>query len=141
MKEASQPLNSQDAAADRKTAQPLDYKATARVNKDGKPYVNFDAIEESPKFRELVRSKKRFLVPAVVLFLSLYILFPLLISYTNWLHQPFIADISWSWVYAFGLFIMTWTLVTIYMRKAAKFDQMASDVLNESGYSEGDGVQ
>lgn len=106
-----------------------------------KPAVDFDAIEESPKFQELVKAKKRFLIPSVTIFLALYILFPLIISYTNVLDARFIGDISWNWVYALGLFIMTWTLVIIYMKKAASFDKTATEVLNESGYGEGSGVR
>ena len=70
-----------------------------------------------------MRKKKRFLIPSTILFLGLYILFPFIISYSDVLNASFIGDISWSWVYALGLFIMTWILVTIYMKKAAEFDR------------------
>ncbi len=83
-----------------------------------------------------MKKKKRFLIPSTFLFLGLYILFPLIISYTNVLNSSFIGDISWSWVYALGLFVMTWILVTVYMKKAAEFDRMATDTLKEFNYKE-----
>ena len=97
---------------------------------------DYQAIEASPKFRELVGKKKRFLLPSTILFLGLYILFPLIISYSDVLNTSFIGDISWSWIYALGLFVMTWVLVTIYMKKAAQFDRMAEETLKEFNYKE-----
>jgi uncharacterized membrane protein (DUF485 family) len=97
---------------------------------------DFEAIEASAGFRELVKKKKKFLLSSTILFLGLYILFPLIISYTNVLDASFIGDISWSWVYALGLFVMTWILVTVYMKKAAEFDRMANDTLIEFNYEE-----
>lgn len=97
---------------------------------------DFVAIEASEKFQELMKKKKRFLAPSILLFLGLYILFPLIISYSNVLNASFIGDISWSWVYALGLFVMTWVFVTVYMKKAAQFDRVAVEVLKEFNYEE-----
>lgn len=101
---------------------------------DGMP--DFEKIENSSSFRELMRRKKRFLIPTTILFLGLYLLFNIVISYTDWLNATFIGDITWVWVFAFGLFAMTWILVTIYMKRAAKFDEMAKNTLKEFEYDE-----
>ena len=95
---------------------------------------DFEAIEASAGFRDLMRKKKAFLIPTTVLFLGLYLLFNVIISYTNLLDARFIGDISWAWVFAFGLFAMTWILVTVYMKRAAKFDEMAWETLKEFNY-------
>src|SRR5690606_38552586 len=92
---------------------------------------DFEKIESSAGFKSLMRKKKMFLIPLSALFLGLYLLFNIVISYTNWLDAPFIGDISWVWVFAFGLFAMTWILVTVYMKKAATFDEMADETLKE----------
>jgi len=104
--------------------------------KDSPVLPDFEEIEASSSFQELMKKKKAFLVPSTILFLGLYILFPVLISYTTILEASFIGDISWSWVYALGLFVMTWILVTVYMKKAAGFDRMANDTLKEFNYEE-----
>lgn len=95
---------------------------------------DFEEIERSAGFRNLMKKKKMFLIPLSVLFLGLYLLFNIIISYTNWLNASFIGDISWVWVAAFGLFAMTWILVTVYMKKAATFDEMADETLREFDY-------
>jgi uncharacterized membrane protein (DUF485 family) len=113
--------------------QKLVEKKGNRQNKS-RALPDYIAIEESASFKSLIRKKKRFLIPSTILFLGLYILFPLIISYTNVLNVSFIGDISWSWVYALGLFVMTWVFVTVYMKKAAEFDKMANETLKEFNY-------
>lgn len=95
---------------------------------------DFLAIESSAGFRNLMKKKKAFLIPTIVLFLGLYLLFNFVISYSNILDATFIGDISWVWVFAFSLFAMTWILVTVYMKRAEKFDKMAQDTLKEFHY-------
>jgi len=95
---------------------------------------DFLAIESSAGFKELMKKKKAFLVPTTILFLGLYLLFNFIISYSNILEATFIGDISWVWVFAFSLFAMTWILVTVYMKRAEKFDKMAQDTLKEFNY-------
>ena len=101
---------------------------------DGTP--DFQKIENSASFRDLMSRKKRFLIPATILFLGLYLLFNVVISYTDWLNASFIGDITWVWVFAFALFAMTWILVTFYMKRAEKFDKMALETLKEFDYDE-----
>ncbi len=98
--------------------------------------LDFQKIENSAGFRDLMRRKKRFLIPTTILFLGLYLLFNVVISYTDWLNASFIGDITWVWVFAFALFAMTWILVTVYMKRAEKFDEMAKDTLKEFDYEE-----
>ena len=92
---------------------------------------DFEEIVRTDQFQELVAAKKKFLVPSIILFLGLYLLFPILISYTDALEKSAIGDISWAWIYAFCLFIMTWAMATLYMKKSAGFDQMAEKVWKE----------
>ncbi|MBS4205430.1 DUF485 domain-containing protein [Lederbergia citrea] len=112
-------------------------KGTLKGKKHNKQAVDFEEMERSIPFQELIFAKRKFLVPSIVLFFGLYLLFPILISYTNVLDKPAIGDISWTWIYALLLFVMTWVLATIYMKKAAGFDRMAEKVWKEEVHAEG----
>ncbi|MCG7406254.1 DUF485 domain-containing protein [Paenibacillus sp. ACRRX] len=90
-------------------------------------------IAQSPHFRALMYKKKRFIIPATIFFLVFYLALPLLTSYTTILNQSAIGPISWAWIFAFAQFIMTWTLCTLYVRKAAKFDHMVRKLSREWG--------
>ncbi|GAB2671181.1 DUF485 domain-containing protein [Paenibacillus thermoaerophilus] len=93
--------------------------------------LDYEAIAASSKFRQLISSKKKLIVPLTLLFLAFYFTLPILTSYTKILNQPAIGDISWAWLFAIAQFIMTWILCTVYVKKAASFDRLAEEVLTE----------
>ncbi len=93
--------------------------------------IDFEKTVKSKEYKVLMKAKKRFLVPSIILFFGLYLIFPILISYTDILDTPAYGDISWAWIYSLLLFVMTWTLATIYMKKATTFDQMVEDIFKE----------
>ncbi|HEY4553568.1 MAG TPA: DUF485 domain-containing protein [Bacillaceae bacterium] len=93
--------------------------------------IRYERMQSNPKFKELIDKKKKFILPLTVFFLLFYFGLPLLAAYTKILHQPAVGDISWIWIYSFAQFIMTWTLVTLYMKKASTFDALAKEVLEE----------
>lgn len=94
---------------------------------------DYEKIAGSPEFKHLLNTKKKFLIPSTIFFLSLYILLPILTSYTTILNKPAIGSISWTWIYSIGLFIMTWIMCMVYVRKAAKYDAMADEIVEKQG--------
>ena len=96
-----------------------------QLPKKSSPYSEqeYIAISESPEFKALSKRKAAFIVPITITFLLLYFLLPILSSFTNVLDGKAIGEITWIWVYSFGLFIMVWVLTMIYVKKAASFDK------------------
>ncbi|MBZ9535965.1 DUF485 domain-containing protein [Cytobacillus oceanisediminis] len=101
------------------------------AKKQSEPY-DFVQIANSSKFKQLMSQKKKFLIPLTVFFLLFYFMLPILTSYTTILNKPAIGSITWTWVYAFAQFIMTWVLCMIYVRKAIKFDHLAAEIVEEN---------
>ncbi|KIL38755.1 membrane protein [Gordoniibacillus kamchatkensis] len=95
--------------------------------------VNYTDIAKSGKFRELLRQKRKFLVPMTVFFFAFYFLLPILTSYTTFLNAPALGPVSWAWLFAFAQFIMTWALCIVYSRRAVKFDALIQEVKREQG--------
>lgn len=52
-------------------------------------------------------------------------------AYSKVLNTPALGAITWAWVFAFAQFVMTWTLVTIYARKATQFDDNVNRILDK----------
>lgn len=100
--------------------------------------IKFERVVEKQKFKELTQKRKRFIVPMTVFFLLFYFSLPILTSFTDVLTNPAVGDINWAWVLAFLQFIMTWTLVTLYMKKSASFDQITDEILKEEVTKGGD---
>jgi uncharacterized membrane protein (DUF485 family) len=83
---------------------------------------DWEALERSPEFRELIARKKKFVLPATIGFLAWYIGFILLAGYApDWMGNEFLVDgITVGYALAFSQFLMVWGLAWAYLRKAAK---------------------
>ena len=86
------------------------------------------AVERSPEFRELVRKKRSFVVPATAFFLTWYFGFIILAGYApDFMGREFLTDgLTVGYVLALSQFVMTWALGAWYLRKADReFDPLA----------------
>ncbi|GAB3057304.1 DUF485 domain-containing protein [Virgibacillus ainsalahensis] len=92
---------------------------------------NFVKTAESSEFKRLLSQRKKFIVPCAIFFLIFYFTLPVLTSYTSFLNQPVIGDISWAWIFALSQFVMTWILCTIYVKKSANFDKQANEIIED----------
>lgn len=93
--------------------------------------IDYDKIAELESFKQLTKKKNKFLWTLTAIFLTLYMLLPILTSYTNILHQKAIGEVTWVWIYSAGLFVMTWSLAHFYVSRANKFDKDAQEVIDE----------
>lgn len=99
--------------------------------------IDYVAVEQSEEFQALMLKRKKFIIPYTIFFLVFYFLLPIFTSYTTFLNQPVIGDISWVWLFATAQFAMTFLFCIIYVKKAGKFDEEADKIienqLNEGG--------
>jgi uncharacterized membrane protein (DUF485 family) len=95
--------------------------------------IEYGKVAQSEKFKELIASKKRFIIPMTVFFLLFYFILPILTSYSNVLNNSAIGPISWAWVYAFAQFVMTWALCIIYSKKSKEFDRKIEEIKSDIG--------
>jgi uncharacterized membrane protein (DUF485 family) len=94
-----------------------------------RPDIDWEAVERSPEFRELVRRKKAFVIPGTLFFLSWYFGFIILAGYApDFMGREFITDgLTIGYVFALSQFVMTWVLGWMYLRKADRvFDPLAA---------------
>ena len=88
------------------------------------------AIERSPEFQELTRSKKAFVVPATIFFMAWYFGFIALCGYApDFMGKEFLTDgLTVGYVLALTQFLMTWVLGAMYVRRANRsWDPLAQD--------------
>ena len=95
--------------------------------------LNYQEIAASAEFKELLATKRRFKIIVITFIMAFALLLPILAFYTDILTMPAIGPISWGWVYAFAQFVMTWSICQVYIKKAAKFDEMAKRILERAG--------
>ena len=98
--------------------------------------IDWDTVERSPEFRELMKRKRSFVVPATIFFLAWYFGFIVLTGYApDFMGREFITDgLTVGYVFALSQFLMTWVFGWIYMRRANRtWDPLAERVRNSVG--------
>jgi uncharacterized membrane protein (DUF485 family) len=92
--------------------------------------VHWEGLEQTDEFRQLVRRRFRFVLPATIFFLVYYFLLPL----GNGLAPDFmktrvIGQVNIAYLFALSEFVMAWVLAALYIRKAnGVFDALAAKV-------------
>ena len=104
------------------------------------PRYDWESIEHSPEFQELVRKRRSFVVPATIFFLAYYMGFILLCGYA----KDFMADsvyqgLTVGYCLALTQFVMVFVLGIMYLRKSDRdYDPLAQRVVDlaEQGTAE-----
>ena len=94
------------------------------------PDVNWESIAASERFRNLLRAKRRFIIPAMIFFIVYYFALPVAVGYA----RPFMEKRVWgavnlAYLFALSQFFMAWIVAAVYMRAATKFDKMAREAI------------
>jgi uncharacterized membrane protein (DUF485 family) len=93
--------------------------------------VDWEVIERSPEFRELVARRRRWVLPATIFFLAWYLGFILLAGYAeDFMGSSIYEGFTVGYLLALSQFVMTWGLAAWYLRKADReFDPLEREVV------------
>ena len=89
-------------------------------------------VERTSAFKELVRRKRGFIIPATIFFLVFYFGLPFLTAFTTLLDVKVIGAINLAYLYAFAQFAMTWILMHLYVSRANKWDDLVDRARHEA---------
>ena len=94
------------------------------------PRVDWEAIERSPQFRELIAARRRFVLPATIFFLSWYIGFILLAGYApDFMARSVYEGLTVGYCLALTQFVMVGALGLMYLRRSERvYDPLAAQV-------------
>lgn len=93
--------------------------------------IDYTKIAQSASFKALLAEKRKFIIPLSLFFLAFYFTLPILTAYSTVLNQQAFWGMTWAWIFAFAQFIMTWGLCMIYSSRAAKFDILVEDIMQQ----------
>ena len=93
--------------------------------------VDWEGIERSEEFRELVKTRRSFVVPATIFFLAYYMAFILLAGYApDFMGESVYEGLTVGYCLALTQFVMVFVLGVWYLRKADReFDPLAERVV------------
>ena len=101
--------------------------------------VDWEAIERSPEFQELVTRRRAFVLPATIFFLAFYMAFILLAGYAeDFMASSVYEGLTVGYCLALTQFVMVFALGLMYLRRADReYDPLAQRVVTMAG--DGDG--
>ncbi len=95
-------------------------------------------VERTSAFKELVRAKRAFIIPATIFFLVFYFGLPFLAAFTTVLNVKVVGPLTLAYIYAFAQFAMTWILMHLYVSRANRWDGLVDRARQEAaGEAEG----
>ena len=93
----------------------------------------WDRVAESHEFRDLMATKKIFIIPAFIFFLVYYFLLPVLVGYApKFMDQKIWGNVNLAYLFALSQFFMAWTIAGLYVRAGDDFDQISKDIIDKA---------
>ena len=94
--------------------------------------IPWETIAASPRFRTLLRAKRRFIIPAMIIFIVYYFALPALVGYARPLMEKrVLGPVNLAYLFALSQFFMAWIIAALYVRAANRFDRQARDIIKE----------
>jgi uncharacterized membrane protein (DUF485 family) len=92
----------------------------------------WDRVAASREFRDLMATKKIFIIPAFVFFLIYYFLLPILVGYApQFMSIKVWGNVNLAYLFALSQFFMAWTIAGLYVRAGDNFDEISKDIIEK----------
>jgi len=93
----------------------------------------WDKIAESKEFKDLMATKKTFIVPAFIFFVVYYFALPVLVGYAPGLMSTkVIGQVNLAYLFALSQFFVAWIIAGLYVKAANNFDRLSKDILDKT---------
>jgi uncharacterized membrane protein (DUF485 family) len=98
------------------------------------PEIDWDAAANSPEFKELIRKKRNFVLPATAFFMAWYFGFIILAGYApDFMGESIYEGFTVGYLIALSQFVMVWVLAGLYLKRADRdFDPLARKVIERT---------
>jgi uncharacterized membrane protein (DUF485 family) len=108
------------------------------VNPNESSQSTWDQIAESRQFKDLMATKRIFIVPAFVFCVVYYLALPVLVGYApQFMSTKVIGVLNLAYLFALSQFFVAWLIAGLYVRAAADFDRLAKDILDKTENGKG----
>ena len=98
----------------------------------GEPAYDWERIERSPEFQELVHRRRSFVIPGTIFFLAYYMGFILLCGYApDFMASSVYEGLTVGYCLALTQFVMVFVLGILYLRKSDRdYDPLSHKVVD-----------
>ncbi len=110
-------------------------EAPAPKERETTAAIDWEGIERSPEFQELVRKRRSFVLPATIFFLVYYMAFILLAGYAeDFMESRVYEGLTVGYCLALTQFLMVLVLGLAYLKRADRdYDPLAEKVVDLAG--------
>ncbi|HLY92539.1 MAG TPA: DUF485 domain-containing protein [Candidatus Angelobacter sp.] len=117
--------------ADSKTTPGATSATPASSAPSGDGASQWDRVAAMDEFKQLLKSKARFIVPATIFFIVYYFLLPWLVGYyPQKMDKRVWGSVNIAYLFALSQFFVSWLIAWLYVRAARKWDDSAKNILN-----------
>jgi uncharacterized membrane protein (DUF485 family) len=92
----------------------------------------WDKIAESKDFKDLMATKRIFVVPAFIFFVVYYFALPVLVGYAPAFMSTKVGLVNLAYLFALSQFFVAWIIAGLYVRAANDFDRLAKDIVEKA---------
>lgn len=112
----------------------IEIAKAAPVSEPGEPQSVWDKIASSTEFKDLMATKKVFIVPAFIFFVVYYFALPVLVGYApQFMSTKVFGHVNLAYLFALSQFFVAWLIAGLYVKAANDFDRLAKDILEKNG--------
>jgi uncharacterized membrane protein (DUF485 family) len=97
----------------------------------------WDRVADSQAFKDLIATKKIFIIPAFLFFLVYYFLLPVLVGYAPQLMATKVwGNVNLAYLFALSQFFMAWIIAALYVKAGDNFDRLSKHILDNVAVSD-----
>jgi len=94
----------------------------------------WDRVAAMDEFKQLLRAKAAFVIPATIFFIVYYFLLIVLVGYfPKFMDKRVLGPVNIAYLFALSQFFVSWGLAWLYVRAARGFDGLAAHILERLG--------
>jgi len=95
--------------------------------------TQWDRIAASQQFKDLMATKKVFIVPAFIFFVVYYFALPILVGYAPSFMATKVGVVNIAYLFALSQFFVAWIIAGLYVKAANDFDRLSKDIIEKAG--------
>ena len=100
--------------------------------------TEWDRIAATQQFKDLMATKKVFIVPAFIFFVVYYFALPILVGYApNFMATKVIGVVNIAYLFALSQFFVAWLIAGLYVKAANDFDRLSKDIIESAENQKG----
>jgi uncharacterized membrane protein (DUF485 family) len=100
--------------------------------------TEWDRIAATQQFKDLMATKKIFIVPAFIFFVVYYFTLPILVGYAPaFMATKVIGNVNIAYIFALSQFFMAWIIAGLYVKAANDFDRLSKDIIEKADGTQG----